>query len=149
MKTEESRTQTLVKGGEELQRSGVQSLTRALIILDALAQSEGLTLTALARRVALPPSSTHRLLTTLQRQRFVRFDPVSMSWRIGVQAFVVGNAFARSRDVVAVAKPYIPRPMQETGETVNLFVLVGNGAVSIAPDQSPPMYLAIYRPRVC
>src|SRR5258708_4166213 len=146
MKTEESRTQTLVKGGEELQRSGVQSLTRALIILDALAQSEGLTLTALARRVALPPSSTHRLLTTLQRQRFVCFDPVSMSWRIGVQAFVVGNAFARSRDVVAVAKPYMRRPMQETGETVNLYVLDGSEAVCMAQVQSPQMIRAISRP---
>ena len=60
--------------------AGVQSLTRALSILDALAASDdGLTLTTLARQVALPPSSAHRLLTTMQRQRFVRFDQASMS----------------------------------------------------------------------
>jgi IclR family transcriptional regulator, acetate operon repressor len=147
MKVEGSRAQTLFKGAEGLtDGGGVQSLTRALLILDALAQSDGLTLTTLARSVALPPSSTHRLLTTLQRQRFVRFEPASMSWHIGVQAFLVGNAFLRSRDVVAVATPFMRRPMEETGETVNLFVLDAGAAVCMAQVQSPRMIRAISRP---
>jgi|SRR5579871_2901939 len=144
----EPRPQRLIKSAEGLKDAGgVQSLTRALAILDALARSEdGLTLTRLARTVALPPSSTHRLLTTLQRQRFVRFDPASMAWQIGVQAFVVGNAFARSRDVVAVARPFMRRPMEETGETINLYVLDGSAAVCMAQVQSPRMIGAIMRP---
>jgi IclR family acetate operon transcriptional repressor len=126
---------------------GVQSLTRALSILDALAESEeGLTLTVLARRVALPPSTAHRLLTTLQRQRFVRFEPSSMSWQIGVQAFVVGNAFIRSRDVVAVARPYMQRMMEESGETANLYVLSGGEAICMAQVQCRQMIRAISRP---
>ncbi len=126
---------------------GVQSLTRALSILDALAESdEGMTLTLLARKVALPPSSAHRLLTTLQRQRFVRFDPASMSWQIGVQAFVVGNAFARSRDVVALAKPYMRRLMEESGETVNLYFASGGEAICMAQVQCQQVIRAISRP---
>ena len=145
MKAQEQRPQqgsAVVRAG-----GGVQSLTRALSILDALAESErGLTLTSLARRVALPPSSAHRLLTTLQRQRFVRFETASMSWHIGVQAFVVGNGFVRSRDVVALAKPYMQRPMEETGETVNLYVLHGSEAICMAQVQSLQMIRAISRP---
>jgi IclR family transcriptional regulator, acetate operon repressor len=126
---------------------GVQSLIRALSILDALAESDdGLTLTALAKTVGLPPSSAHRLLTTLQRQRFVRFEPASMSWRVGVQAFVVGNAFARSRDVVALAIPYMRQLMEKTGETVNLYVPNGGQAICMAQIQSPQMIRAISRP---
>jgi IclR family acetate operon transcriptional repressor len=126
---------------------GVQSLTRALSILDALAETdEGLTLTLLARRVALPPSTAHRLLTTLQRQHFVRFEPSSMSWQIGVQAFVVGNAFVRSRDVVAVASPYMYRMMEESGETANLYVLSGGEAICMAQVQWHQMIRAISRP---
>jgi IclR family transcriptional regulator, acetate operon repressor len=125
----------------------VQSLMRALSILDALSENdEGLTLTALAKSVALPPSSAHRLLTTLQRQRFVRFESASMSWHIGVQAFVVGNAFARSRDVVALARPHMRRLMEKTGETVNLYVLNGDEAICMAQVQSPQMIRAISRP---
>jgi IclR family acetate operon transcriptional repressor len=129
-------------GGE-----GVQSLARALSILNVLAENdEGLTLKALAAKTALPPSSAHRLLTTLQRQRFVRFDPSSMSWHVGVQAFVVGGAFARSRDVVALARPHMRRLMEKTGETVNLYVLSGDEAICMAQVQSPQMIRAISRP---
>jgi IclR family transcriptional regulator, acetate operon repressor len=131
-----------VQGG-----GGVKSLTRALSILVALAECfEGLTLAALSKRLSLPPSTAHRLLTTLQRQRFVRFDSSSMSWRIGVQAFTVGSAFAQSSDVVALAKPYMRRLMEETGETINLYVLSGDGAICMAQVQSPQMIRAISRP---
>jgi IclR family acetate operon transcriptional repressor len=126
---------------------GVQSISRALSILDALAESEtGLTLTVLSKRVALPPSSTHRLLTTMQRQRFVHFNRASMSWHVGVQAFVVGSAFADSCDVATLAKPHMRRLMEQTGETVNLYVFNEGGAVCMAQVQSPGTIRAISRP---
>ena len=50
----------------------VQSLTRGLQILEALGRAEGgLTLTDVAKRVTLPPSTTHRLLATLERMAYV------------------------------------------------------------------------------
>lgn len=126
---------------------GVQSLIRALSILDALAESEdGLSLTALAKAVGLPPSSAHRLLTTLQRKRFVRFEPGAMTWRVGVQAFVVGNAFARSREVVPFAMPFMRQLMDKTGETVNLYVPNDGQAICIAQVQSRQVIRAISRP---
>ncbi|MDQ0472024.1 IclR family transcriptional regulator [Labrys wisconsinensis] len=126
---------------------GVQSLIRALSILDTLAESEdGLSLTALARAVGLPPSSAHRLLTTLQRKRFVRFEPGAMTWRVGVQAFVVGNAFARSREVVPFAMPFMRQLMDKTGETVNLYVPNDGQAICIAQVQSRQVIRAISRP---
>jgi IclR family transcriptional regulator, acetate operon repressor len=147
MAPEEQRPGPRQQSGKTQVSRGVQSLNRAMSILNALANSDdGLTLTVLARQVALPPSSTHRLLTTLQQQRFVRFDSTSMSWHIGVQAFVVGNAFAQSCDVVALAKSYMRRLMEQTGETVNLYVLNGGGAICMAQVQSPQMIRAISRP---
>lgn len=135
-------------GGGSLQRSGgVQSLIRALTILDTLAENEdGLSLTVLSKAVALPPSSVHRLLTTLQRKRFVRFETGTMLWRIGVQAFVVGSAFARSREVSPLAMPFMRQLMERTGETVNLYVHNGGEAVCIAQVQSRQAVRAISRP---
>jgi IclR family acetate operon transcriptional repressor len=145
--TKAARAPKSAPSAENAGAGGVQSLTRALSILDALAESDdGLSLTALAKTVALPPSSAHRLLTTLQRKRFVRFEPASMAWRIGVQTFVVGNAFARSRDVVALAMPYMRQLMEKTGETVNLYVPNGGQAICIAQVQSQQMIRAISRP---
>jgi IclR family acetate operon transcriptional repressor len=126
---------------------GVQSLVRALSLLDALANHEdGLTLTAIAKEVGLPPSSAHRLLTTLQRRRFVRFEPNGMLWRVGVQAFVVGNAFARSREVTPLAMPHMRHLMDKCGETVNLFVPNNGLSICIAQVQSRQMIRAISRP---
>ncbi len=134
-------------GGSSEGRGGVQSITRALVILDALAgHDDGLSLTALSRSVGLPPSSAHRLLTTLQRSRFVRFEPASMSWRVGVQAFIVGAAFARSREVTPIAMPFMRQLMEKTGETVNLYVPNNGQAVCIAQVQSRQAISAISRP---
>jgi IclR family acetate operon transcriptional repressor len=126
---------------------GVQSLNRALCLLDTLAENdEGLSLTGLAKAVSLPPSSAHRLLTTLQRKHFVRFDPATMTWRVGVQAFVVGNSFARSREVAPIAMPYMRHLREKTGETVNLYVPNGAQAICIAQVQSQQTIRAISRP---
>ncbi|MCM2293868.1 IclR family transcriptional regulator [Allorhizobium sp. BGMRC 0089] len=125
----------------------VQSIHRALTILERLAEAdEGLSLKEVAAKVSLPPSSAHRILTTLQRQRFVRFDPATMCWSVGVQAFHVGNAFARSRDMVTLAVPFMRRLMLASGETVNFFMLDGSEVVCMAQVQSQQMVRAISRP---
>jgi IclR family acetate operon transcriptional repressor len=125
----------------------VKSLGRALLILDTLAQHpEGLTLAMLARAVDLPPSTAHRLLTTLQQRRFARFDPLGKSWQVGLQAFIVGNAFARARDVVLIARPHMRRLMEECGETVNLYVMTDSEAVCMAQIESRQMMRAASRP---
>ena len=53
----------------------VQSLTRGLNLLDALAKADGgITLTDVAQRVDLPPSTAHRLLSTLEKMGYARAD---------------------------------------------------------------------------
>ncbi|WP_199899289.1 helix-turn-helix domain-containing protein [Sneathiella glossodoripedis] len=84
----------------------VQSLTRALSILNEIAQSPtGLKLTEISRELKLAPSTTHRMLTTLQEERYVHYDRDSTRWQIGIQAFVTGNGFLSSRDLVAWPAP--------------------------------------------
>lgn len=130
------------------ERSGqVQSLSRALAILDRLAASEGgLTLTDLARNVGLAPSTAHRLLTTLEQNRYARFDAESSTWAVGVQAFIVGNAFLASRSLAATARPFMRRLMEESGETVNLAIEDGGCAVYVAQVECQEMMRAFNRP---
>lgn len=130
------------------ERNGaVQSLLRALSLLDALAENDdGQSLSAVAKTVGLPLSSAHRLLTTLQRKRFVRFDPAAMTWRVGVQAFIVGAGFARSRELAPIAMPFMRQLMERTGETVNLYVPNEGHAICISQVQSRQVIRAISRP---
>src|SRR6266403_961643 len=84
----------------------VQSLTRGFSILEALAKSGGgLTLTELAQRVQLPPSTTHRFLSTLEKMGYVYQAGILGLWYIGLQAFPVGTTFLGNRDFVAPRHP--------------------------------------------
>ena len=101
----------------------VQSLVRALGIINQLAENdEGMTLSRIVERVDLAPSTVHRLLTTLEQERYVHFDADGRLWSVGVQTFVAGSAFLKSRRLVAVARPYMRALMEECRETVNLAI---------------------------
>lgn len=115
----------------------VRSLTRALRLMRHLAESgDGMSLTELSEAASLPPSTTHRLLTTLESERFVRPEAQGGLWRIGVAAFFVGTAFARSRDKLSLAQPYLRRLMETSGETANLFVESDGEAICIGQIES-------------
>jgi transposase InsO family protein len=70
----------------------VTGLTRALEILNVLAEhGEGMSLTELARATKLAPSTAHRLLTTLQQDRFVQFESGPGLWLVGATAIALLN----------------------------------------------------------
>jgi len=118
----------------------VQSLTRGFSILEALAKSGGgLTLTELAQRVQLPPSTTHRFLSTLERMGYVYQAGDLGLWYVGLQAFTVGTTFLANRDFVAQSHASMHRLMEQAGETANLAILDGTEAVFIAQVQCHEM----------
>ncbi|OLE03012.1 MAG: hypothetical protein AUI36_43095 [Cyanobacteria bacterium 13_1_40CM_2_61_4] len=118
----------------------VQSLTRGLSILEALAKSDsGLTLTDLSHRAQLPASTTHRLLSTLERMGYVYQAGDLGLWYVGLQAFTVGSTFLANRDFVAQSHSYMRRLMEQSGETANLAILDGTEAVFIAQVQCHEM----------
>src|SRR5690242_14922651 len=77
----------------------VQSLSRALDLLECIAAAEsGIGLTELAQAAGLPTSTAHRLLKSLEQRRYAMHDEERGRWFIGVQAFTVGGAFLRGRN---------------------------------------------------
>lgn len=126
----------------------VQSLVRALSLLNRIAEAPdgGATLTDLAQQVGLPTSTAHRLLTTLEQERYVRFDPGGRLWSIGVQAFVTGTTFTKTRSLVSLARPHMRRLMEEGGETVNLALEEDGLAVYLAQVECRQMMRAFARP---
>ena len=110
---------------------GVQSVDRALVIIETLAEDdEGYRLSDLAVRTGLSTSTVHRLLATLEKRRFVHFDRHESKWHVGAQSFAVGATFARRRNFVAQAMPYLRKLRDQTRETANLAV-VDDGAIIV------------------
>ncbi|MBU0725805.1 MAG: helix-turn-helix domain-containing protein [Alphaproteobacteria bacterium] len=125
----------------------VQSLTRALSLLVEIADSDGgASLSELAHRVGLPPSTAHRLLKSLEQQGFVQHDLQRALWHVGVQAFTVGNGFLRNRDVVEIARPHMRRLMEESGESVNLGILEAAELVYLAQVECREVMRVLARP---
>jgi IclR family acetate operon transcriptional repressor len=103
---------------------GVRSVDRALQIIETLAEDdEGYRLSDLAVRTGLSTSTAHRLLTALEKRRFVQFDRTASKWHVGAQSFAVGATFTRRRNVVAQAVPYLRKLRDLTRETANLAVV--------------------------
>ena len=100
-------------------------------LIDIARAEGGLTLTDIAHRVTLPPSTTHRLLSTLERGGYVYQAGDLGLWYVGLHAFTVGSSFLASRDWVAQSHPYMRRLMEQSGETANLAILDGTEAVFI------------------
>ena len=124
----------------------VQSLTRGLSLLEALARAEaGLTLTDVAQRVQLAPSTAHRLLSTLEKMGYVYQGGDLGRWYVGLQAFTVGTTFLANRDFVAQSHPYMRRLMEQSGETANLGILDGTDAVFIDQVQCREMMRTIVK----
>lgn len=121
------------------------ALDRALALLSAVAASEGLTLSEIAERQALAPSSAHRLLTALAARGFVEADPLDQTWSIGVEAFRVGQAFQRRNRAAQAARPIMRRLMEATGETANLGIFEGGDVVFIAQVESHDPIRAFFR----
>jgi len=134
-------------GAAGARSDAVQSLVRALGILNELAKTAGgMSLTRIAESVGLAPSTVHRLLTTLQQERYVRFDPERRLWSVGVQTFVAGSAFLKTRDLVGVARPYMRALMEECRETVNLAVEDDQEAMYVYQIERPQVVAAPARP---
>jgi IclR family acetate operon transcriptional repressor len=133
--------------GENGRTGNVQALTRALAIIKAIAaQGDGATLTEIAKVTGLAPSTAHRLLTTLQQDRFVQFEGQGARWRIGVGAFAAGNAFLQGRDIARSARPFLRRLMEQSGETANLAIIDEDMAVYLGQVESRQTVRAICRP---
>ncbi len=121
----------------DAQGSTVQALDRGLLLLGVLAKQAKATLTELAMRIGMPPSTAHRLLTTLQKRGFVDFDEATQDWMIGVEAFRIGSAFIHRTNLVEAGREVMRQLMEETGETANLAIADDGNVVFVSQVETP------------
>ena len=120
----------------EANASTVQALDRGILLLQALAQHNAVSLSDLAVQVGMPASSAHRLLMTLQQHDFVDFDENTQLWQVGIEAFRVGSAYLSRTNFLEAAREPLRDLMETTGETANLAVIDNAEVVFVAQVES-------------
>ena len=107
---------------DKTDQNTVQSLDRALGLLEVLAASPGLTLSDLSSTASEAPATVYRALVTLQTHGMVELEEPGQIWHVGSGAFRIGSAFLRRTKVVERARQPMDALMRQTGETANLGV---------------------------
>lgn len=124
----------------------VQALDRGLTLLGIIAEADGLSLTTIAQRAGIAPSTAHRILNTLKGAGFVQCVGSQGHYLIGVKAFKVGAAFLRNRKLVDTGRSIIRRLMEATGETASIGIEKDDYIVFISQMESHQAIRAFHRP---
>lgn len=107
----------------------VQSVERAVTILEVLARTGGAGVTELAVELDVHKSTAFRLVSTLEQRGLVEQAEQRGKYRLGVGIVRLAGATAARLDVVQEARPVCRRLSADTGETVNIAVLSDRSAL--------------------
>jgi IclR family transcriptional regulator, acetate operon repressor len=116
---------------ERVRRGSVQSVDRALALIEVLAGSpSGLPLTELTQQASLNISTGHHLLATLIKWGYVARTS-GRRYALGARGLHLAQAFLKQVDLPRRAQPHAERISEETGETVHLAVLQGDAVTTL------------------
>jgi IclR family transcriptional regulator, acetate operon repressor len=114
-----------------------KAFIKGLRLIEALALSETPRgVTDLATELGFTKSNTHRLLTTLQAQGYVRQIPPHSLYELTTRIWELGSHVIRRMDLIKVARPAMLRLAEQTGETVHLSLLEDTDVVYVDKIES-------------
>ncbi|HAL62365.1 MAG TPA: IclR family transcriptional regulator [Chloroflexi bacterium] len=105
-------------------RYQIRAVDRALELLGVFSTAESeFTLTELSARLNLNPSTTYRLLVTLESRDYIEQNPESGRYRLGVACLRLGSVFLSQVDLRKRALSLLERLRDECKEAVHLAIL--------------------------
>jgi len=114
------------------------AVERALTILEMAAHHpHGMTNAEISRELEIPKSSASYILRTLESRRYLRRDPASGRYRLGLQVLSLSRGSLTGLDVREVALPLMRSLVEKTGLTCHLAILDSVEAVYIEKVEAP------------
>ena len=115
----------------------IQSVARAVAIMEFIAHQDGEGITAISEAVGLHKSTCFGLLHTLQELGMVQRNAKTGGFSLGLKTFMLGQAYTDNLDIRRLARPYLRSLADEALETVHLVIREGMHAVYIDKIESP------------
>jgi DNA-binding IclR family transcriptional regulator len=120
--------------------TGTQLLDRAVAILNHLGEvgRAGARVSDIAEVFGLNMSTAHRIITGLERHRYVERDEETKRYRLGLALFALGAQAADTTGMRRVCQPALMRIAADTGDTV--FLMARNGFNTVCVDRQDGGY---------
>ncbi len=105
---------------------GARTLDRGLMLLETLAAGrQPMGITELARRCELDKSTVHRLVTTFLERGYLRQDPHTHLYSLGLKIFDLYDALQGQLGLQEGCRPFLLELQEASGETAHFAVLSG------------------------
>ncbi len=145
---------TLQQGERVKEKRLIQSVARALSILNCLQEGGAMQIGELSGQLGIDKGTVHHLLVTLTEMDYVRQNPDTRAYSVGFQAFKVGYAYMGELDLVKVARVHLERLNDLSRETVHLGELAGGDILYLDKIESPMSItmrsrIGVTRPAYC
>ena len=115
----------------------IQSVDRAIRVLTALQGARRMTLTEIAARLELPPSTVHGLVRTLVQHGMVVQEHGSSRYQLGPAVLRLGNVYLDTLELRSKAIPWAEDLARRTGLAVRSAVLLLDDVVIIHHEPRP------------
>ena len=100
----------------------IRSIGRAIKILEALNNKTKLGITEISKMLTIPKSTTHDIVTTLEKEGILEKDPENNKYYLGIKLFELGDRARENFELRNVAIPYLKELNETFDETVHLTV---------------------------
>jgi DNA-binding IclR family transcriptional regulator len=120
----------------------VQSINRAMDILELLSREEMLGITQIAQVVGLDKTTVFRIIQTLCARGYVRQDPSTQMYSNTLKLFEMGTRIVDGHRILGKARPHVEALAMSTRETVNLAVKDGGNIVYVDKIESTELIKA-------
>jgi DNA-binding IclR family transcriptional regulator len=124
-------------------RAAVQSVDRAVAVLQFLRRAGWSGVTEVAGEIGVHKSTAYRLLATLRDHGLVEQDAETERYRLGLGLVSLASAVTAEIDVARAARPVCQRLSEQTQETVTITVLASDEALIIDQATSPASVLSV------
>lgn len=125
------------KRSKEKSLDNIQSLERALRIIEILAHSEKpLGVTEIGKLIGVHKSTAYRLVYTLRQFGYVDQDEETEKYYLGLKPLELSSIINERLDIKRVIRPYLEELSDKTGETIHLAVREEDDVVYIDKIES-------------
>lgn len=104
------------------ENKNIQSLDRALDIIEAVAVGEKMSLTDISNSVNLSKSTTFRILSTLTDRKYIQ-KTEDGKYKLGLKLIEIVSYYINSLELLVEARPYISMITSHLGLTAHLGIL--------------------------